>query len=358
MRGRSMQAGMSLRFDRSPDYFALHNAHSSDHVTWLLRRDEQIHGIGSFVYRRGWVNGEIHPIVYMADLRLSRNRFVAGRWRSLMREILAAAHHANGAKLAYCSILRDNKAGHQALLRAKGDPATQFEHLRGYSNVSIVARKPWALSSADNRRVRRARSEDQSLLRDFVARQSQATQFGPVFDSAAWIRRLNVWPDFGVENFYLAFDESDELVGCLAPWDSSAINRIVLDRLPQSAEIVRRVCNALTPITGRPRVHTGPGTFLPDISLTHVFVENRSAEVLATLLDSALRDIFSAGRHATVSLCVYDDDPLWAALKRYWYVAVPMDLFWVDAEAMAAGSVRESIVPGHDNFPGFESYLV
>lgn len=358
MSGQSMEADMSLRFDRSPDYFALHDAHSDDHETWLLCEGEEIVGIASFVQRPAWVDGRIEPVIYMADLRFARRRAAAGLWRSLMRDILRELHARTGARLAWCSILRGNKSGRHAVLRSARPDSTPFEHLCGYSTVSVVARKPWAVNRQNGLTVRRARSEDDSRLRSFVDAQSSQTQFGPVFDESFWVRRLEEWPDFGLDSFYLALDESGNLAGCLAPWDSSAINRIVIEQLPPSANLVRHICNALSPLTRRPRVRTGPEASLPDIVLTHLFVRDRSADVLAALLYAAQRDVFATRRYATLSLCLYDDDPLWKALDDYWYVAVPMDLYWVDVGELAGAGSSRSALSDRDRYAGFESYLV
>jgi hypothetical protein len=358
MQQHSMDAGIALRFDRSPDYFALHAAHSDDHETWLLWRNDELLGIGSFIQRQGWIDGRAESIIYLADLRFARHRAVAGLWRTLMQDILRDINSRTGASYAFCSILRANRSGRQALLNAKRADSPQLQHLRGYSNISIVARKPWAGSAAGSVLVRRARETDSHRLREFVDSQSKQTQFGPVFDRKYWQRRIDLWPNFRLEDFYLALDGSDRIAGCLAPWDSSAINRIVIEKLPAYANFMRMVCNALSPLTRRPPVRTGSDSSLPDIALTHVFVADRSAEVFAALLYAAQKDIFALRRHATISVCLYDDDPLAQALQAYWYVAVPMDLFWLDVGAMADPQHTQSSAPAKDSYPGFESYLV
>ncbi len=357
MRNQSMKADLQLRFDRAPNYFALHAAHSSDHETWLLSSNDQILAIASFVQRQAWVDGRIEPVIYMADLRIARRRNVAGIWRSLMPQLLNAIGARTGARLAYCSILRDNRLARQALLRSDRG-AVPFEHLHGYSTLSVVARRPWVRRLSRGVIVRRARGADEDRLRTFINEQSRETQLGPVFDQSFFSGRLEQWPEFSLENFYLAFDESEEIVGCLAPWDSSSINRIVLERVSASANAIRVLCNLLTPLTRRPRIETGPSSAMPDIALTHVFVRDRSAHVLAALLDVAQHDIFSSRRHATISLCLYDDDPLWNALGAYWYVSVPMDIYCV---GIGVGDGVQGVGQLHSSrrrFPGFEGYLV
>src|SRR5262249_27669490 len=104
--------------------------------------------------------------------------------------------------------------------------------------------------------------------------------------------------------------------------------------------------NALAPLIGKPRIETGPESILPDIYLSHVAIRDRRPDVFAALLDAAYRDLAATRRYATVSLCLFDDDPLWEAIRAYWHAAVPMDLFQV---APSIDSAR---------YPGFEIYLV
>jgi len=353
-----MRAGLSLRFDRSPDYFALHKAHSEDHETWLLVTRDRILGIGSIVSRNAWVNGAIEPVIYLADLRLAPGRATAGLWRPLIRDVLRAARARTGAKLAYCSIIRDNKSARQAMLRDDRVDSTPFRHLSGYSSVAIIARKP---GRRPNTRfaVQPATAGDTNRLQEFVAEQSRSTQFGVVFDDPSWSRRLVGWPDFGIGNFFIAHDKRGQIVGCVAPWNYASINRIVIERLPPVIDAVRMLCNVMAPLTRRPLIRVGARSSLPDAALTHVFVRDRDPSILSALLHRAVRQLFSTRRYATISLIIYDDDPLEPALRDFWCVRVPMDLYWVDVDRIEhpAAAARE-LDSGNYAWPGFESYLV
>ena len=349
----AMEAGLALRFDRSPDFFALHAAQSNRYETLLLLERQRIVGMGSLVFRPGYIDGAPEQIAYLAELRVSGGRKIAGLWRRLLSERIASSGGEPQARYGYCCIIRDNRLARASVLRSRADDVLRFEHLRGYSNVSLLARKPWVRRHDKTVSIRRAGPSDSQRLRRFIDSDSASRPFGVVFDEATWQHRLEHWPGFGIENFYLAFDAANRLLGCLAPWDSSAINRIVIDRMPTALNAIRVAYNALAALRGRARIAVGAGSHLPDIALTHVHVDNRDPNVLQALLDTAYRDIAKTGRHATLSLCVYDADPLAPALAGYWHQAIPMDLYWLKLDP-AAGPLP---VPA-DRMPGFESYLV
>lgn len=354
MREHAIQAGMALRFERSPDYFALHDAHSPDHVTWVVTRHGRIVSIASAVVRPAYVDRRVRTAAYIADLRQARGRGLAGVWRTVAAAALDDVRKTFGATHAYCSILRGNRLARASILESTLGTELGFEHLRGYRTVTIAAKLPWPRARTRNRRfaVRHATAQDGEALRAFVDAQSRAQQFGPVFDAPTWQRRLEQWPGLGLERFLLATDESGAIVGCLAPWDASSINRIVVDALPRGAETLRRTVNALSLVTRRPKIPVGPGTQLPDVAFTHVFIADRNPDVLGALLACAYREVMRTRRYATLSLCLYDGDPLWAALRGMVYSTVPMDLYWLplthESEPVADNSL----------WPGFECYLV
>ncbi|MGB5326512.1 MAG: hypothetical protein WBN40_13985 [Pseudomonadales bacterium] len=352
MREEGMQAGMSFRFERAPDFFALHNAHSPDNVTWIVTRQDSIVSIASVVIRPAYIDGSIGAVAYLADLRQTGGRNVSGLWRDVANAVLDEIRLNYSATLAYFSILRDNRIARSSILESRLGKRLGFYRLRGYRTVSVVGMLPWRRWRRRRFEIRRACRSDSEELREFVDAQSRDLQLSPVFDPQTWQRRIAGWPGFGIENFLIATDTRGHIVGCVAPWDSSAINRIVIDALPKRVEFLRRALNATSVITRRPQISVGASTHLPDMSLTHIRVKHRDPEVFAELLTVAFREMICTRRYATLTFCLYDEDPLWRALRNMISTTVPMDLYCV--------SLDESATPTQNNdlWPGFESYLV
>ncbi|MDH5617776.1 MAG: hypothetical protein OEZ11_03975 [Gammaproteobacteria bacterium] len=352
MRDEGMQAGMSFRFERAPDFFALHNAHSPDNATWLVTREGRIVSITSVVVRPAYIDGSIGAVAYLADLRQASGRGVSGLWRKVAIAVLDEIRLHYGATLAYCSILRDNRIASSSILESRLGKRLGFGRLRGYRTVSVVGMLPWRRWGRRRYEIRRALSSDSEELREFVDAQSRDLQLSPVFDSQTWQRRITGWPEFGIENFLIARDSRGHIAGCVAPWDSSAINRIVIDALPQRVELLRKALNAASVFTRRPTISVGASSHLPDLALTHIRVRDRDPEVFAELLTVAFRDMIRTRRYATLTFCLYDEDPLWRALRNMISTTVPMDLY-----CMSLGENAKPIL-NDELWPGFESYLV
>lgn len=363
----AMQTDIGMQFDRAPDFFALLDAHSPYHETLLVVEGESVRGIGTVVLRPAYVDGRVVSAAYLGDLFIPHHRVVSRVWAVAFKRLLKTLQAEAGVEFIYGCVIRSNHLARSSLVASRRADRAAFARWRGYSNVSILARKPWtrpALCIA----VRRAGPADSERLRVFLDEQSKETTGGVVFDAATWQRRLASWPQFGVDRFYLAEDGSGRILGCLAPWDLAALKRIVLLDTGPSFRAIKRIFNVVAPLIGKPPIGTGQGSTLPNIYLSHIAIRDRRADVFRALLDCAYRDLAATRRYATVSLCLYDGDPLWEALRGYWYVEVPMDLYVVSADGGSPDAASPGPSPGPPpgnsptagdrTYPGFEIYLV
>jgi hypothetical protein len=352
----AMPGSLPMRFDRAPDYFALHRCHSPFHEVWCAE-DEQgaLKGIASLVVRDGYLDGAARPVAYLGDLRLMPDRRLSREWMGVVRDRLAALRSEAGVEHAYCCMIRDNRLAVQSLAQSRRASRLRFAHWRGYENVSVYARRGRRDANRVPAGVRivEAQPHHADALRAFLDAQSRRQPFGCVFSEREFARRLDTWPAFGIGSFLLAFDAHDRLVGCVAPWDASAIKRIVLERLPLSMRAVRAVFNGLAPLLRRPRI-AAPGEPLGDVYLTHLQVRERDPAIFAALIDAAWARL--RHQHALIQLCLYDGDPLWAAMGRYRYASTPMDLYTLPTGDTDAAVLADISPAGL--IPGFEIYLV
>lgn len=351
---RAMAGQVPLRFDRTPDYFALHRCHADDHRTWLAENAENvIKGVASLVVRDGYLGGRVEPVAYLGDLRIVPDRRLSRAWMAEVRDRLNEVSTETGAAHAYCCIIRDNHLASQSLLSRHRTHSLDLTHWRGYSNVSIYGQRGLRLppNPPGNVRVVQALPRHADALRAFLDQESAQQAFGCVFTEEVFSRRLQTWPDFGLGSFLLALDARDNLLGCVAPWDAGRIKRIVVDRLPMSYQALRLVVNAVAPLAGRPKI-AAPGEALKDVYLTHLQIRQRDPHVFAALLDAAWAR--TRRQYALMQLCLYDNDPLWPAMGRYRTLSTPMDLY-----TAPCGEKTSALSPEiKRGVPGFEIYLV
>ncbi|MFW9080586.1 hypothetical protein ACOI9X_15105 [Pseudomonas sp. P2757] len=351
---RAMQGGLPMRFDRGPDYFALHHCHALDHRTWLAENEVgDLKGIASLVVREGYLQGDIQPVAYLGDLRLVPDRRLSVSWMAEVKVRLEALSDETGVQHAYCCVIRDNRLATQSLLGGRRANPLRLAHWRGYSNVAVYAQRGWRSTprTLDNVRIVQAQPCHADALRAFLDRESAGQPFGSVFSEAQFARRIDTWPDFGLSSFLLALDTQDNLLGCVAPWDAGRIKRVVLETLPLAHQALRLAFNTCAPLLGRPAI-AAPGEALRDVYLTHLHVRQRDPQIFAALLDAAWMRV--RGQYALMQLCLYDHDPLWMAMTRYRAVSIPMDLYTAPCVGNAAALTPQDA----ERIPGFEIYLV
>ena len=342
---QTMRAEVQLRFDRSPDFFALPRLHGATTETWLAVHEGRIRGMGSLVVKRAYINGGAENVAYLSDLRIDGSRQLAGRWFDVL--MARARHH--DVRYGYASLLADNAIARRAISR---HPEV-FSSLCRYWNVSIIARKP-GCRTAVNPVVHRAGRPDCEALRRYLDSQARREVFGPVLDEVNWRNRLQAWPNLAIDDFLLVRDEDGEISGTLAPWDCRILRATVIDALPGSTEWVRRAANAIGYVLGRSKIpKPGSGVPLPEIYLSHLAVTRRDPRSFQALLDGAYADVMATGRYALMTFCLYDSDPLWAALDRYWHTKVSLELL-----AFRTSPAFPELTVGPSGTTGFEIYLV
>ncbi|WP_122454275.1 hypothetical protein [Pseudomonas viridiflava] len=350
----AMPGRVPLRFDRSPDYFALHRCHAPDHRTWLASsEDGVVKGTASLVVREGYMHHGVEQVAYLGDLRLVPDRALSRSWMAQVQSRLGELSLETGVQHAYCCVIRDNTLATRSLLRRRQANPLKLAHWRGYSNVSIYAQRGWGSAPRIPAHVRVIQATPSHLdaLRAFIDDESAQQPFGNVFSETEFSRRLRDWPGFSLDSFLIAVDPCDNILGCVAPWDSGQIKRIVVEQLPAGHQLLRRGYNALAPLAGRPGI-AAPGDALQDIYLTHLQIKRRDPAVFAALLDVAWAQV--RGQYALMQLCLYDGDPLWPAMNRYRSISTAMDLYTAPCNPEAGPFLSENA----DRIPGFEIYLV
>src|SRR5262245_33674513 len=84
----AMRAELGLRFDRSPDFFALLDAHSLRHETWLFIEHGCVKAMGTVVIRSAYVAGGRVTAAYLGELRIPPHRVASRIWVDVFRQVL------------------------------------------------------------------------------------------------------------------------------------------------------------------------------------------------------------------------------------------------------------------------------
>lgn len=341
-----MEGDLQVRFERDPDFFALYDLQRTPHRTVVLEADGAIEGLGSVLVRDAYLQGERTRVAYLADLRLTRRiRGGAFLGHHFPREYKRLQEEL-GFRHAYTVILDANRAARWALVKRHRDYPDQPRYVpwRKFSILNVQLTRPRRVRSG-GLEVRRATAADLHDIAQLLAADHRQRPFGYVLNRDVLQQRLRDWPGLSLENFYIA-RRGPQLLGTCAAWDPVAVKTFRVLGYRNQMVWARRAFNTLALLTGSKRLPPAGGE-LRFFYLSHVSVLGEDPAVMAALVDRIYSDTRRAGYHF-LTTCVYEDDPLAPAYRRYASTAVPATLYYVASPEDPPPPLSPQLRPGFE----------
>lgn len=343
-----LESDLNVTLERDPDPFALLRLHHGKAVP-LIVEDEHGEPVGcaSVVIRQGWLDGERVSTGYLCDLRLRPGSRVGSDLGRAYGRVLEALEERYGTQLLTTVIFDGNAIARSALLGpgARRRKQPRYREMTRFSMAAIQLVRPHRRPS---RRVRRATTDDLPRLRAFLDQRSRERLLGHDFSGDLLDQRLRDWPGFDIDSFFLAEDASGELVGCVAPWDSTPVKRTRVLGYGGSFVWLKRAMDIGSTLLRFPPLPE-PGECFRFAWLTHLEVDD----------PAVFRDLIRAVIHATrdqqlhfLAAMLPVDSPLEAGLRGMVVQNTPMTLYAVHAFTSEYGE-REF----ETERPGFEMAL-
>lgn len=349
-----MESELVLGVDRAPDFDALYRLQTRDWISWVVEIDGIVEGMGVVLARDCWLGGERTRVGYLGDLRFSpraRGRRLIDRYYG---PVLRDATERLGCELFLTSVITSNQSAIHALVprqhRAPIEGRPNHTPLRDFAIRSIHLLFPRRRRRSDVR-VRRAVPSDITAIAKLLDEDARRRAFGYVLSEVELRRRLADWPGLSVDSFLLAEAENGTLLGCIAPWDSAPIKRMVVREYRGRMRHVRFGHDIAAHAFGRPPLPT-PGGELRYQYLTHQAVPSDNPIVLRALLEAAYASARALGYHC-LSVCALRGDRLDGAYRGFLSTDLAARLYLVNAPDTP---VPESVFAR--SFPGFEMALV
>lgn len=221
-----MHGALDVTQERDPDFFALLRMHDAEHEVWVIEnRAGSIGACGSVVVRPGWVNGAVRRVGYLSDLRVVPGHRAARGLSTGYRKVLEHVRDTMGADLFYTVIFDDNELARRTLVERKGARRSvqpDYAVMTPFNMTSVQFTRP---KKGPSRPIRRATTNDLDALVAFLSSRAKTRVMGEVLDEARLVRRFELWPDFGIESFFLAHDAGGRIIGTIAPWNTHAFKR-------------------------------------------------------------------------------------------------------------------------------------
>jgi hypothetical protein len=293
---------VDLRVDRHQDYFGVYKIQSDQNRTYILRDDDgKILATASFIFRELQLENRLHHVAYATDLRVSPSRKAILEWSHHFLPVMKAVTEEFNISHFFSYINMTDPSEMNLFIRPRTmrRPLPRYFLFRRFNLVSLHGKFPWAPAPLKHVRIRPCNEANKDALLAYIIKRSQYRMFYSVWDMASLIRKISRLPGFKWQDFLIAFDSEDNIIGCVAPWRGNQVQDLIPQSYSLRAHNFRQFLKfgkvlGWTRNLSKPIRSTGQESPLKFQYLTNLFVDNEDIfECLLThAFENAERDEF------------------------------------------------------------------
>lgn len=220
---------VEFKVDRCQNYFTPYDVHGEQHITYLFEHENQIEGSASFVIREVFLNGKVKRVAFGRDLRISNNRHAVLEWHKHFLPVLEEVFKTFSCQYMFSFISQNDMQALNAFIRPRPSrrQLPRYYLFRRFNLTSLHGRLPWARNPLPHLRIKHAGSHHLDSLVYYLTQKSQQRDLSIVWDQQSFTDQLERWEHLSIENFLIAMDKNDNIVGCVAPWSSQGIQELI-----------------------------------------------------------------------------------------------------------------------------------
>jgi hypothetical protein len=320
----SFPGPVRLRLRRMFHFFNQYRIQSDDYATYLLLNDKQeIEAMASLIFRDGFVEGQPAKIGYATDLRVSPTRRAILGWSQHFLPVLEAECQQRNCHHLFSVVAQSQRQAYNAFIRPRNlrRRMPRYHLFRRFQVVSLHGLWPLHAKPLPGIRVRTATEGDLPILADYILKKTadRPVRFYNTPDD--FRKTLHRWRDLYLENFLLAFDSQDHLIGCTAPWSPERVQRLYPIHYGPKAQNLKDVLQLFSWMrVARP---------LPSIEsemevryLTHLYADN--PDILYSLLFYAYQ---MAGKKESLLYSYFEGDLMMQPPQSFISAEVPFGFY-------------------------------
>jgi hypothetical protein len=304
MRSTPMTGAISLRIERSPDFFRLQNLRGQGTVL-VATRGHQIVGCVSVTFRFVAVGDAPTALAYVSDLRVHPTFW---NTRAALKLILASADcvAAHGGDLSFCIVTDGNRRAFSALLHGKaGTP--RFESLGRFLVHQLL---PLPFPARDRGyEIDDAGADDLPGVCRFLADFNRPYQFAPLRLEEE-LRRQRDGGGGSPMRIWVARKDG-RIVATLSSFDTRQAKQHIVEGMSAPLRVGLGALRVLLPLFSFPRL----GEPVRILYLRHFAFAPGHGRALRALLQHARHDAFRKG-YTFLTAGIHERDPLRHLFRR------------------------------------------
>lgn len=222
---------IDLKIDRPRDFFLRYSVESDQYLTYLLREEKTTHleGFATFVIKNLQINQQETTVAFARDLRISQNRKAILSWGQHVLPVMHEVEKTMGAKIFFSILNMNEVKALNTFLRPRDDrrELPRYYLYRRFNIISLHGRFPWAANPLPKMKIRRASQRNWDAVAHYIINKSKMKNLSASWSLEKLAEQMERWRGLDVSDFLVAFDHSDNVVGCVAPWSSGGIEELI-----------------------------------------------------------------------------------------------------------------------------------
>ena len=220
---------VEVSISRTHPFFDFYKITSDDFDPYVLRDDEgKVAGLVTLIYRETWLNGKIEKIGYMTDLRIEPQREALLSWSKSFLDIIDESKEKRNCRYLFTVLSQEQGKAYNTFLRARSPKRKmpRYYLLRKFDYITLHGRVPFFSRPLSTLNISSASKSDLAELLNYLNIKLRERPLGFVLnDENDLMTHLGRFKNLSLSDFLLARDNDGNIVGCVAPWDASPVQK-------------------------------------------------------------------------------------------------------------------------------------
>jgi len=271
---------LTLNFDRSPDFFALHKAGFaySRYVGFFI--NNEIKGFAGICYFMGNIEGKEESIIYYTNLYILPEARKNGFFYK-SAELLVKERYKN-ASLGITLVMKGNQRALRMVgKRSEEYPYAFFNKICGsliVKNILITLRK----RETNKYTIEQATQQDVNAIVTLLQREYEGRTFAPKITKAIFLKKVGQLPNFDIKSYYVA-KKDNVVVGVCAALKTEGLKQTRVLEYKGKLRWAKLFYKIFTPIFRLPPAPKN-GECFKDITLIDHATLNNNPEIMEAII--------------------------------------------------------------------------
>ena len=285
-----IEGAFDYSLERPHSFFDHYKLTTDDYVTFMLRDNkDEIQAMASILFKKAYINAQEQTVGYVTDLRVSKSRKATLTWGKEFVPAFLKEREERNCQYVFSELEQYENIAYNTLLRRRNRSTRmpRYHLFRKFFLIAIYGRSLFADPPLEGIRIEYGRTEDAEAIARYLREKSVRRPLRYNFSSEELERRCRNWPNFSLQNFIIARNNEDKIIGCMAPWNNRDVQRIIPRKYREKSFTYFSTSNTLAPL-GITRPFPKTGDPFPLKHITHCAFDN--ADIFYSLIYKAYDD--------------------------------------------------------------------